>query len=147
MSRTTKLSLIAVVGLMMLVATGCQMVRVQDQHGNPVNWAAVTTGPEGKKASSLPVMTNILGDAALPKSMSDKREILQVSKDGYETKTLPRPTEDQVTVKLEKIGTAAPAKKAPAPAAKPSGYKRPASSNVKIPATGGKTTTADKKQP
>ena len=139
MSRTTKLSLIAVVGLMMLVATGCQMVRVQDQNGNPVNWAAVTTGPEGEKASSLPVMTNILGDAALPKSMSDKREIIQVSKDGYETKTFPRPTEDQVTVTLQKIGTAAPVKKAPAPA-KTSGYKRPESSSVTVPPAKAPTT-------
>jgi len=128
MSKTTKLSLVVVTGFVMLAATGCQMVHVQDQAGNPVNWAAVSTGSEGKKASSLPTMTNFLGDAALPKSMSKEREIIQVSKDGYETKTMVRPTEDKVTVKLYKIGSLTK----PKAEAKSSGYKRPPSSNVNI---------------
>ena len=124
MSNTTKLSLIAITGFIMLVATGCQMVHVQDQAGKPINWAAVSTGPEGKKASSLPVMTNFLGDAALPKSMSKEREIIQVSKDGYETKTVHRSDKEKITVTLYKIGSLTKPKS--------SGYKRPASSNVQL---------------
>ncbi len=140
MSKTTKLSLIAITGFVMLVATGCQMVTVQDKAGNPINWAAVSTGPEGKKASSLPVMTNFLGDAALPKSMTKEREIIQVSKDGYETKTVHRSSEPKVSITLYKIGSLTKPKS--------SGYKRPDSSNVSItPKTNNKTTTTRKKQP
>jgi len=96
MSKTTKLSLIAITGFAMLISAGCQMVHVEDQAGNPIFMAAVTTGPEGKKASSLPTMTDLLGNAALAKSMTKEREIIQVSKDGYETKTVHRSSEDKV---------------------------------------------------
>ena len=82
MSKTTKLSLIAITGFVLLAATGCQMVHVQDISGNPINWAAVTTSPQGKKTSSLPTMTNFLGDAALPNSMTKERENIQVSWQG-----------------------------------------------------------------
>ena len=126
MSKTTKLNLIAITGFVLLAATGCQTVHVQDQSGNPINWAAVSTGPEGKKASSLPSMTNFLGDATLPKSMTKGRESIQVSKDGYETRIVHRTSEPKITVKLYKIGTI----KKPKP--NPSGYRRPASSNVSI---------------
>ena len=148
MSKTTKLSLIAITGFAMLTATGCQMVHVQDQAGNPINWAAVSTGPEKEKASSLPVMTNFLGDAALPKSMSKEREFIQVSKDGYETISVHRSSEDKITIKLQKIGIRTK------PKAKSGGYQRPASSNVNIPpkptdnkTTDSKTPTTKKKQP
>ena len=129
MSKTTKLSLVAITGFVMLVSTGCQMVHVQDQTGNPVNWAAVSTGVEGQKTSSLPTMTDLFGNVALAKSMTKEREIIQVSKDGYETVTVPRSLEDKVTIKLQKIGT--PTKPA---TAKSGNYTRPKSSNVQIPA-------------
>lgn len=142
MSKTTKLSLIVTVGFVTLAATGCQMVHVQDQAGNPLNWAAVSTGPEGKKASSLPVMTNFLGDAALPNSMTKQREIIQVSKDGYETKTVHRSSESKVTVTLHKIGTLTK------PKPRSGGYKRPAGSSVSItPKTNTKAAATEKKQP
>ena len=140
MSKTMKLSLIAITGFVMLFSAGCQIVHVQDQTGNPINWAAVSTGPEGKKASSLPVMTNMLGDAALPKSMTKERESIQVSKDGYETLIVPRSTEPKISVTLDKIGSPK--------TAKPSSYSRPRSSDVRItPKSTGKTTTIEKKQP
>ena len=146
MSKKTKLSLIAIAGFVMLLSAGCQIVHVEDKSGKPVFWAAVSTGVEGKKASTLPMMTDLLGNAPLAKSMTKDPEFIQVSKDGYETKTVPRTTESKISVTLDKIGS--PKK------AESSSYKRPRSSNVSItPKTtdnktiDSKTTTTDKKQP
>jgi hypothetical protein len=100
------LSLLAVV----LVAAGCQMVHVQDDKGKPISWAEVSTSTNRSGASNFPVKTDLFGNAMIGISQEEAgtREWLIISKGGYHTKRIIRPTEGAVDVTLLKTSTLPP---------------------------------------
>jgi hypothetical protein len=102
---TTMLGLL----LVTLLASGCQMVHVMDQDGDPVFWAKVQVAPTASERGenlSMPYHTDFLGNVMLPKGMSETTEYLIVSKEGYQTKTAARGVDNKIEIQLQKQPTA-----------------------------------------
>jgi hypothetical protein len=88
----------------MLVIAGCQVVHVTDESGKAINMARVQVATQ-TGASGTAWRTNMLGDAAIPLSSAQQgtREYLEISKDGYITRRIPRPEDQKVPVQLRKV--------------------------------------------
>ncbi len=92
----TALAAIAFVGV------GCQKVTVLDQDAKPVAFAAVQVTQKGVEDGTLPQYTDFLGNAILMENLSDPeaKEMIIVSKSGYETRKVMRQKGDMsITVK------------------------------------------------
>jgi hypothetical protein len=85
----------------LFAAAGCQIVHVEDTHGDPVFWAEVTTQSEGMEASSFPAMTDLFGNVLLVASPNpDHHETLIVRKEGFVDSRRPRSKDSSMTVQL-----------------------------------------------
>jgi len=92
----------------LLLVTGCQIVHVTDQQGNPIFWADVSASTQESGSVGMPVKTDAMGNATLAMSQEapGTREWLEVSKDGYMTRRIVRPEDGTVEVQLLKAPSA-----------------------------------------
>lgn len=111
MITTKNITMLLGLLFMVLVASGCQMVHVMDPNGDPISWAKVQVAPSASERGedlSMPFYTDLLGNAMLPKGMSETSEYFIVSKEGFRTATLSRGVDSKVEIQLAKQPDLAP---------------------------------------
>ncbi len=90
----------------LLTVAGCQAVHVRDADGKAVSYAQVSSGVQGSKFSSMPAMTDALGNALLPMGMTEsKSQWVAVSKEGYLPRRIPRPANGKIVITLQKANS------------------------------------------
>jgi hypothetical protein len=104
MITTQNISMLLGVIFLAMAAAGCQIVRVVDQNGDPVPWAKVqvASSPHDRSEGlSMPVYTDLLGNAMISQSMDDTvSEWIVVSKEGYVAKPVSRGVDDKIQIQV-----------------------------------------------
>jgi hypothetical protein len=101
----------AVLAGCLLLSAGCQIVKVQDQFGNPVVGAQITTQFDqvGIERAGPTAATNQWGVAALPIHWSIKKTptSMKIRKPGYMPVGIEYPLDAEVRILMEKISNIA----------------------------------------
>lgn len=119
-----KLSLISLmaVAAIAFIGAGCQKVTVLDQDAKPVGFASVQVTQSGSEDGSMPSYTDFLGNVMLAENLADPdaKEMIVVSKSGYETRKVMRQKNDMsITIKSIAPATTSSSSKTPATVVSP----------------------------
>ena len=102
-----KLSLISLTALAAIafVGAGCQKVTVLDQDAKPVSFAAVQVTQKGSEEGALPQYTDFMGNVLIMENLADPeaKEIIVVSKSGYETRRVMRQKNGDMSITVKSI--------------------------------------------